>query len=82
MDEESRKEFDRITSLPPEALSQSEIDFLYARRTYFNKSDRNEYGHLMKIKNQQVADAAAADEENTDAPTNPKNNSEDNKQDA
>lgn len=60
MDELSRAEFDRITQIPSDSLTKDEINFLYARRSYFNKSDRNEYGATMKIKDAEVKEEAAA----------------------
>lgn len=63
MDELSRKEFDRITQLPADSLTIPEIDFLYARRSYCTKSDRAEYGDLLKKKDAEVKAAAEKVEE-------------------
>jgi len=57
MDESSRAEFDRIRAKTPDSLTPAEIDFLYARRSYFNKSDRSEFADVIKKKDAQVVEA-------------------------
>jgi hypothetical protein len=50
MDTESKKNFDRIVNLEPEALSEGDVVFLKARRSYLTKDEEEKFKDLLDPK--------------------------------
>lgn len=50
MDQTSQEYFDKIVAKDPDTLSQQEIDFLRARRSYLKKVQLEEYDKVLNPK--------------------------------
>ena len=72
MNQADQDTFNSIVALSPEALTDAQIDFLYARRSYLNREQRNAFGNVIKVKDAQVAEAA----ENPEGTQSTKDNTE------
>ena len=58
MDEKSKAELDRITAAGPNNMTQFDRDFLYARREYLTKAQRDEFKEVIEAKYEEVKQAA------------------------
>jgi uncharacterized protein with WD repeat len=72
MDATSQEEFDRIVALGSDSLNSDEKKFLYARRTYLTKEQREDFKDVIKSEDQRVQDEADA----LEAERNPKSKSQ------
>lgn len=63
MDQQSREELNRIIELGSDSLTPEDVNFLYARRSYLNKTQREEFKKVIHDKDEQVKAASTAVEE-------------------
>ncbi len=50
MDQASRDELNRILALGAESITQNDIAFLRARKTYLNKGQKEEFKKVLEVK--------------------------------
>lgn len=56
MDEDSKKELDRVTQLTPEELTPEDIDFMYGRRSYLGSGARRDFAEVLAKKDKEATD--------------------------
>lgn len=54
MDQLSQQEFNRVTSLKPHELTTEDIEFLWGRREYLNRSQTEEFADVLKERAKRV----------------------------
>lgn len=55
MNPKDREVLDQYLQIDPESLSVYELDFIRARRSYLNKTQRKEYENVIKYRDEEVS---------------------------